>query len=133
MAIRRWDPVHDLLTLQRHLDRFSAGPALWVPAVDLVETPGAYIVTAEVPGLRRADLRIEMHGDRLMLSGARRQPNTECDQYHRIERGRGSFQRTFHLPHPVDADAIGAELHHGVLTVRCPKTAANQPRRVDVK
>ena len=132
MALRRWDPMHDLLTLQRRLDRFSAGPARWAPAIDLVETPDAYVVTAEVPGLVRDDLRIDVHDGRLTLSGVRRQARG-CDQYHRIERGHGAFSRAFQLPHPVDADAITAELRHGVLRVQCPKQAAGTGRRIDVR
>ena len=133
MALRRWDPLHDLLTLQRRLDRFAAGPARWAPAIDLVETPEAYLVTAEVPGLAREDLRIDVREGRLTLAGVRHQAGTGCDQYHRIERGHGAFSRTFRLPHPVDADGITAELRHGVLRVACPKRTDGQGRRVDVE
>ena len=133
MALRRWDPVHDLLTLQRRLDRFAAGPARWAPAVDLVETSDAYLVTAEVPGLTREDLRIDVHDGRLTLAGVRRETGAEGHQYHRIERGHGAFLRTFQLPHPVEADAITAELRHGVLRVSCPKRGTDQARRVDVE
>ena len=131
MAFRRWDPTHDLLTLQRRLDRFAAGPAHWTPAIDLLETPEAYLVTAEVPGVAREDLRIDVREGRLTLAGVRRQAAT-CDQYHRIERSYGAFSRTFQLPHPVDADAITAELRHGVLRVACPKHVAGNARRVEV-
>ena len=131
MALRRWDPMHDLLTLQRRLDRFAAGPARWAPAIDLVETPDAYLVTAEVPGVARDDLRIDVHDGRLTLAGVRRQTAT-CDQYDRIERGHGAFSRSFQLPHPIDADAITAELRQGVLRVACPKRGGGETRRVEV-
>lgn len=133
MALRRWDPVSDLLTLQRRLDRFAAGPARWAPAIDVVETPDAYLLTAEVPGIAREDLHIEAQGGRLTLSGIRRQSPAACDRYHCIERGHGAFSRAFDLPHPMDADAIRAELRDGVLRVECPKHGAGQTRRVDVE
>jgi len=133
MAMRGWDPVRDLRALQQRLDRFAAGPARWAPAVDVAETPERYVVTAEVPGVRRDDLRIQVHDGRLTLSGVRRQAEGAFNQFHRIERGHGAFTRTFQLPHPVDADGISAELRHGVLTVLCPKATAGQARRVDVE
>jgi HSP20 family protein len=132
MAIRWWDPVHDLLTLEKRLDRFAAGPTWWVRAVDLCETPDQHVTTAEVPGLRRDELSIQLQNDTLTLSGARRTTDAACNQYHRLERGYGPFSRTFQLPHPVDGDDITAELRHGVLTVQCPKAAAGPTRHVDV-
>jgi HSP20 family protein len=133
MALRRWDPMHDLLTLQRRLDRFAAGPARWVPPIDLVETPDAYLVTAEVPGVTRDDLRIDVQEGRLTLSGVRPQADGGRHEYHRIERGHGAFSRSFQLPHPIDAGAITAELKHGVLSVTCPKRADSGARRIDVE
>ena len=65
-----------------------------------------------------------MHDDgRLTLSGVRRERDAACEQYHRVERGHGSFSRTFQLPVPVDAERITADLRDGVLTVTCPKAA----------
>ena len=131
MAFGRWDPIRDLLAIQQRLDRFAPGPAGWVPPVDLHETPDHYIVTAELPGLEREHLQIEMLDGRLTLSGVRPERESTCEQYHRVERGHGSFSRTFQLPLPVDADRITAELHDGVLTVTCPKTA-EPSRRISI-
>ena len=131
MAFTRWDPIRDLLAIQQRLDRFAPGPAGWSPPVDLHETAVAYVLTAELPGLDRDDLEIQMHEGRLTLSGVRRERTGACDQFHRVERGRGSFSRTFQLPLPVDAERITADLHDGVLTVTCPK--ADVPaRRIDI-
>jgi HSP20 family protein len=132
VAFTRWDPLHDLLAIQRHLDRFAPGPAEWVPPVDLVETPDEYVMTAELPGVGQDELQIEIRDGRLTLSGVRREQAGHCDQYHRVERGHGAFRRTFQLPLPVDADHIAADLRDGVLTVRCPKTAAAATRRVPI-
>ena len=132
MAFTRWDPLRDLLAIQQRLDRFAPGPAGWVPPVDLLETPDAYVITAEVPGLRREDLDIQMRDGRLTLSGTRRERNAPCEQYHRVERGHGTFSRTFDLHAGVDAERIVADLRDGVLTVTCPKTADSATRRIHV-
>lgn len=132
MAFARWDPIRDLLAIQQRLDRFAPGPAGWMPPVDLHETPDCYVVTAELPGLQRDDLDIQMHDGRLTISGVRRERDAVCEQYHRVERGHGSFSRTFNLPIPVDVDGITADLRDGVLTVTCPKTAEAAARRITV-
>ena len=129
MAFARWDPIRDLLAIQQRLDRFAPGPAGWSPPVDLLETTNAYLVMAELPGVIREDLTISMHDDgRLTIAGVRRERLGE--EYHRVERGHGNFSRTFHLPIPVDADRITADLHDGVLTVSCPKAPDGGGRRI---
>ena len=131
MAFARWDPIRDLLAIQQRLDRFAPGAAGWTPPVDLIEIDDAYVVVAELPGVNRDDLSISMHDDsRLTIAGVRRERQGE--QYHRVERGRGSFSRTFHLPSPVDADRITADLHDGVLTVTCPKALNAVGRRIPI-
>ena len=132
MAFTRWDPLADLLTLQQRLDRFAAGPARWMPPVDLFETREGYTITAEVPGLQRSDLEIQLEGARLSVSGARRDRDASCEQYHRIERGHGTFTRVFELPLAVDGSHITADLRDGVLTVTCPKLSDTSARRVDI-
>lgn len=132
MAFARWDPIRDLLAIQQRLDRFAPGPAGWVPPVDLLETPEHYVITAELPGLQRSDLTIHLQDSRLTLSGVRREREAACEQYHRVERGHGSFSRTFQLPIPVDAERITADLHDGVLTVTCPKQPDAGARRISI-
>jgi HSP20 family protein len=131
VAFARWDPIRDLLAIQQRLDRFAPGPAGWTPPVDLLETPDAYVVMAELPGVVREDLTISMHDDgRLTVSGERRERLHE--EYHRVERGHGTFTRTFHLPIPVDAGRITADLRDGVLTVTCPKAPNGGGRRIHI-
>ena len=132
MAFVRWDPIRDLLAIQQRLDRFAPGPSGWKPAVDLHETNVDYVITAELPGMRREDLQIHAHEGRLMISGVRRERVGPCEQYHRIERGHGSFTRSFQLPIPIDADRITADLRDGVLTVTCPKAPDSANRRIHV-
>lgn len=127
MAFARWDPIRDLLAVH------GLGKADWRPQVDLHETPAEYVVTAELPGLSGEDIDIRLDQDGcLTLSGIRREPVETCGQYQQIERGRGSFSRTFHLPLSIDSAGITAEMHDGVLTVRCPKTSNPGARRVHV-
>ncbi len=121
MAFARWDPIRDLLAIQQRLDRFAPGPAGWAPPIDVHETADRYVVTAELPGISQDDIQIHINEGRLTLSGVRRERDRPCDQFHRVERGHGSFSRTFQLPVPVDAGAIVADLREGVLTVTCPK------------
>ena len=131
MAFARWDPIRDLLAIQQRLDRYAPGPEGWTPAVDILETSELYVITAEVPGIAREDLEIRVHEGRVTISGVRREQTPACEQYHRVERGHGSFSRTFHLPVPMDGDRVTADLRDGVLTVTCPK-AADEARRIQV-
>ena len=132
MAFARWDPIRDLLAIQQRLDRFAPGPSGCVPPVDVHETADEYVITAEVPGLTRDDLQIQLGDGRLSVSGVRPERGLPCEQYHRVERGRGSFSRAIQLPLPVDADRITADLRDGVLTVTCPKAAEGTARRIRV-
>jgi HSP20 family protein len=132
VAFARWDPIRDLLAIQQRLDRFAPSPSGWTPPVDLHETPRDYVVTAELPGLTSDDVRIDFTDGRLTLSGVRRELEAPCEQYHRVERGHGSFTRTFQLPLPIDPEGITADLRDGVLTVTCPKSADPGARRIQI-
>jgi HSP20 family protein len=130
VAFARWDPLRDLLAIQHRLERMST-PQGWAPAVDLCETADAFIVTAELPGVAREQVRIEVQDGRLMLVG-RRDARVPCEQYHQVERGHGEFARSFSLPPTVDPEHISADLRNGVLTIVVPKLPDRGPRRVDV-
>jgi len=132
MAIARWDPIRDLLAIQQRLDRFAPSPSGWIPPIDVHETVEEYVITAELPGLAREDVRIQVSEGQVQISGQRRESNVSCEQYHRVERGHGSFSRTFKLPLPVDVEHVTADLRDGVLTIVCPKTTDNPPRRINV-
>lgn len=132
MVFARWDPFRDLIRIQHGLERLAAhGPQGWAPAVDLCETTDAFIFTAELPGLSRDQIRIDVHENRLTLQG-RREARVSCDKYHQVERGNGEFMRTFLMPQAVDADAVKADLADGILTITVPKLPVDAPRRVVV-
>src|SRR2546421_1246454 len=71
MAFARWDPIRDLLAIQQRLDRFAPAPSGWIPPIDVHETADEYVITAELPGLRRNDVQIEVREGRIQISGQR--------------------------------------------------------------
>ncbi len=100
--------------------------------MDLHETAGEYVLTAELPGLSQANLQVHVRDARLTIAGVRHERPTACERHHQVERGHGSFSRTFQLPNPVDATRVSAQLSDGVLTVVCPKALEGSARRIDV-
>jgi HSP20 family protein len=105
------------------------------PPVNLYETEDAWILTAEVPGLRAEDLDVAVDGTRLTLRGERKIeiPNHPGTSVHRRERQAGIFRRTFELPSAPEGEKIEAAYRHGVLRVRLPKPARHQPRQIAVR
>ena len=132
VAFARWDPLRDLLAIQHRLERLaSSGPQGWVPAVDLCETADAFMLTAELPGLAREQIHIQVNDGRLTLQGRRdaRVP------LRAVSPGRTRPWRVrAHLCAAAEGrhGRIAADLHDGVLTITMPKTAENGPRRVGV-
>jgi HSP20 family protein len=125
--------MRDLLALHEHLGHLVGTDAPgWTPPVDLYETPGAFVLTAELPGLARGDVEIHAEESRVLIRGARTGSQVPCEQYHRVERGHGPFSRAFSLPEPIDVDAVTADLKDGLLTLTMPKAADRGARRVDV-
>src|SRR6476646_4847313 len=115
VAFTRWDPLRDLLALHEQLGHLVGTDAPgWTPPVDLYETAGEYVLTAELPGL------------------AGEQIDIPCEQFHRVERGHGRFSRAFALPEIIDVEAITADLKDGILTITIPKAADRGARRIDV-
>ena len=136
MAFTRWDPLRDLLALHEQLGHLVGTDAPgWTPPVDLYETAGEYVLTAELPGLTREQIDIHAEERRIVIRGARgADPGRDipCEQYHRVERGHGRFSRTFALPEPIAIDGIAADLRDGVLTITIPKSGEHGSRRIDV-
>jgi HSP20 family protein len=104
------------------------------PLVDIFEDKDAIFVKAELPGVRADDIHINSENNVLTLSGTRKLEQEENrDGYHRIERTYGTFARSFTLPNMVDTGHIEASLADGILTLKLPKRAEAQPRKIDVK
>ena len=118
-------------------DVFGPNPtwiAGWNPAVDIKETKDAYIFQAELPGMNREDLDVELTGETLVISGKREEHHDETKEgFVRRERQYGMFKRMFRLEQPVAPDKIVAEYKDGVLNVTVPKTEAVKKHRISVK
>ncbi len=145
MALVRWEPVRELNTIQGEINRLfnsffdtpvGAGESVgrrWLPAMDLVEAGDHYVLRADLPGLSAEDVKIEVEGDVLTVSGERRAEHEQRGEgYHRLERAYGSFSRSLTLPEGVDPEAVQASFDRGVLEVRIPKPEQRKPRRVAV-
>jgi len=101
-------------------EREGGLPGTWAPSVDVLETEDSYLIFAELPGVQRDDIQLQVRDRRLELSG-RRQCLGENRNFLRMERSYGPFRRTFDLGAPVDVDAITANFERGVLRVHVPK------------
>jgi HSP20 family protein len=107
-------------------------PGTWTPAVDVVETEDAFVLVAELPGVRREDIDVEVEDRRLEISG-RRLPVEEGQSFVRMERSYGPFRRSFELAASLDAGSVDATFERGVLSVRVAKRrAGTAARRVPI-
>lgn len=130
------DPLSDLRAWQERLARLSRHQGeSWSPPIDVYETGGAYIITAEVPGLSRDQVDLAVEDSRLTIQGRREaRPGTSGEvHYHQVERGHGVFKRTFEFAEPIDAEHVTADLADGVLTVSIPKIAPPPARKIEVR
>ncbi|XP_024527571.1 17.6 kDa class I heat shock protein-like [Selaginella moellendorffii] len=135
---RMWDAA--LSFWDRDADGHSRQFARDVSAVantriDWCETPHAHVLKADLPGLDRSEVKIQLEEDRvLQISGERkREESRKTDNWHRVERAHGSFLRRFWLPDDSNVDAISAKVDHGVLTVTVPKLACAAEKNNNVK
>jgi HSP20 family protein len=106
----------------------------WVPAVDLTETEDAYLLEADLPGMKREDIEVTVVDDMITLKGERKEEKSEAHKgYRRVERSYGSFQRAFRVPGGVDTAKVDAHFEHGVLKVSLPKRPEAKPKAIEVK
>lgn len=143
MSMARWDPFRDLEALRENVNRLfqeSMTPRrdismaqAWTPAVDVVEDEEKIIVKAELPGLKREDIDIELTGDTLTIKGERKFENEERkENYVRVERSYGEFRRVFTIGVPVKAGEVKANYKDGILEVQIPKAEEIKPKKVEV-
>ena len=147
MNIVRWDPLREFEDMTDRLARFLNQPSLrrtvdddgaffadWAPAVDVQETDKEYIVKADLPDVRKEDVKVAIENGVLTLEGERKQEKEEKNKrFHRVERVYGKFVRRLALPMEIDAQKVAAEFKDGVLNVKIPKTESVKPRAIDVK
>ena len=144
MSITRWDPFREMEAMlrdyrpltARRLMRESGEGALWAPVADITETDKEFLIKAELPEVKREDVKVTLQDGSITISGERKQERNEKGENEiRIESFYGSFSRTFNLPDNVDAKSIHAESKDGVLRIHVPKTeaASAKPVRIEVK
>jgi len=140
---REWDPFAVMERLQDQINRaFNTSLGEWpgvsgwgtaFPSVDVYHDKDNVIVTAEVPGLERKDVDLSITGSTIALKGEKKhESETKEEDYHRVERGYGSFQRVIDLPCEVDAAKATAKLENGLLTVTLPKSEAHKPKQISI-
>ena len=122
--IQRFYPFRDLTDMQAEINR----------AFDVYETRDQLVVAVELPGVREKDIHLSMTGDVLSLRGQRGiAAEVPQENYHRIERWSGTFERHVQLPIPVQADKIRASYRDGVLEIRLPKLEEVKPREIKIE
>jgi HSP20 family protein len=150
MSITRWDPFRELEEVSNQLNRMFGRSMLarttadagkdamtavdWAPSVDITETVEEFQIKAELPEVKKEDIKVAVDNGVLRIEGERKQEKEEKGKkYHRVERSYGSFLRSFALPDNVDGAKVHAEFKDGVLNVRLPKAPATKPKAVEVK
>ena len=140
MSLVRWEPLREVDDFFRHyapfFGRLQRGDGnSWTPMADITETEKEYLIKADLPEVKKEDLKIHLENDVLTISGERRQEKETNEQNQiRVERSYGSFTRSFSLPSNVNAEAIKAECKDGVLSVRIPKVeeAKQKARAIEI-
>jgi HSP20 family protein len=125
-ALLRWEPFREA----------DLGPpaSAYAPAFDIKEIKDAYVIQADLPGVREGALDVTVTGTVVTVSGKREPALGGADErYFALERGYGSFSRTFTLPEGANVDDLSANLEQGVLTLHVPKRPEVQPRKITVK
>ena len=146
MAIVRWEPFRDLLSLQERMNRLFDESARgrqgeedwalggsWAPPVDIYEHESNIVLKAEIPGIDPKDVDVRVENNTLTLRGERKfDDEVKKDSYHRVERAYGAFTRSFTLPSVVDTTNIKAEYKDGVLRVTLPKRDEAKPKSISI-
>ncbi len=136
MNLVKWSPYRELEDIQTRLNRFFNETPLadWSPAVDIQETDAEYLIKAELPELKKDDVKIEMLDGVLSIRGERREEKEEKGKtFHRTERSFGKFVREFALPAEVDPAKIEAQFKDGILNIHLPKTTTAKAKPIEVK
>jgi HSP20 family protein len=141
--ITRWDPFRDLAQLQDRVNRLfqetnsnreeGFTTSSFVPPVDIYETEHEIVLKMEVPGVEQKDLDIRIENQTISIRGERKFENeVKEENFHRVERRYGSFQRSFTLPNTVNPENVTADYDNGVLKVKLGKRAEAKPKQIKV-
>ena len=142
MAIVRWDPIKDLISIQERVnkifedtfeDKNTSNRGEWTPPVDIYETQDELVIIAEIPGMNEEDVDLQISDNVLSLKGVKKLPvDKEKDNFHRLERPYGKFNRSFALPNTLDINSIKASLKDGLLKITFKKKQDTQPTVIKV-
>jgi HSP20 family protein len=145
-ALTRWDPFKEMDDLQKRLSSvfgLASRPtngkeemtvAQWLPLVDITEDDKEYLIKAELPEVKKEEVKVSVETGVLTISGERKFEKEEKNRrYHRVERAYGSFSRSFSVPDDADDSKVSAEFKDGVLTVRLAKSEKARPKSIEVK
>jgi HSP20 family protein len=147
MQMTRWDPFRELEEMSTRLNRLFGQRSLrqlpgetddgfgdWVPAMDVQETEKEYLIKADLPAVRRDDVKVGIDNGILTLEGERQEEKEEKGKkFHRIERSYGRFVRRVSVPSDVDPAKVAADFKDGVLSVHLPKAENAKPKSIDIK
>ena len=145
--VAEWNPFRELDDINNRLSRLIGGTsprsgsgreeitvAVWAPLVDITEDDQEYLIKAELPEVRKNDVKVRVEDGVLYISGARHLEKEEKGKrYHRVERAYGSFTRTFSLPEDADPEQVNAEFKDGILSVHVGKDKNARPKAIEVK
>jgi len=145
--VSEWNPFRELDEMNNRLSRILGGTnsrtgngreeitvAAWAPLVDITEDDKEYIIKAELPEVKKTDVKVRVEDGVLYITGERNLEKEEKGKrYHRIERAYGSFTRTFSLPEDADAQQVNAEFKDGMLSVHVAKDKNARPKSIEVK
>lgn len=144
----RWNPFKELEEMEKRLSTLFGRPSVstggdkkeaisvaeWSPLVDISEDEKEYVIKAEVPEMKKEEIKITVHDDVLSISGERKyEKEDKGKKYHRVERAYGSFMRSFTLPEDADGSKVNAEYKDGILKVHLPKSEKAKPKAIEVK
>ncbi len=142
MTLVRRTPWQDLEALQQRLSDIFGDTSLatsqetgqWAPVVDIREVEDALLIQAELPGIDKKDISLEVKDGVLTISGERRyEKEVDEENVHRVERVYGKFSRSFSLPRNINADKVEATMENGVLNIRLPKHESAKPKAITIK
>lgn len=144
MALIRWEPLREMEDMFDRYTRAMGWPANrgqelvtagdWTPRVDISETDGEFVIKAEIPEVKKEDVKVNVDNGVLTIQGERRQEKEEKGRkFHRVERSYGSFVRRFTLPENVDDSGIRASFKDGLLNLQIPKAPQAKPKSIEVR
>ena len=143
MELVRWEPFESLNKMHARINNLfgesfgrsweKPSSAMWYPAVDVLESTDAYLIRAELPGMKKEDFHLEVKEGTLALTGERQSEKaTDRVEYRSVERVNGKFWRSFSLPETVKHDGIPSTYKDGIFEIRVPKAEEAKPRQIEI-